>query len=265
MYDIQAMKAMGFNLLRKHIKIEAERWYYHCDRLGMLVMQDVVNGGGKYRFGTVTVSAFVNISRPDSDYPRFAREAIEGRRDYERELEETIACLYSHPCIVSWVPFNEGWGQFDALKASSIAKALDSTRLIDHASGWHDQGGGDFKSLHIYFRRLTFRPDHRVGLISEFGGYALGTPGHTINGRKFGYRLCKDKAALLKGFHRLYHRELLPLLQKGVCGAVYTQLSDVEGEINGLLTYDRKAHKVEPEDVKRLQEELYKENAKLCL
>ncbi len=264
-YDIQAMKAMGFNLLRKHIKIEAERWYYHCDRLGMLVMQDMVNGGGKYNFGTVTLNAFVNISRPDSDYARFARDADEGRRDYERELEETIQCLYSHPCIVSWVPFNEGWGQFDALKACSMARELDHTRLIDHASGWHDQGGGDFKSAHIYFRRLTIRPDHRVGLISEFGGYALGTPGHMQAGRKFGYRLIKDKAALCRAFRRLYQNQLLPLLQKGVSAAVYTQLSDVEGEINGLLTYDRKALKVEKEDVMRLQEELYQENTRLCL
>ncbi len=264
-HDIQAMKEMGFNLLRKHIKIEAERWYYHCDRLGMLVMQDVVNGGGKYNFGTVTLNAFVNISRPDSDYPRFARSTEESRRDYERELEETIACLYSHPCIVSWVPFNEGWGQFDALKACSMARELDSTRLIDHASGWHDQGGGDFKSVHIYFRRLTFRPDHRVGLISEFGGYVLNISGHTKKGRKFGYRLIKDKGTLLKAFQRLYHRQLLPLLLKGVSAAVYTQLSDVEGEINGLLTYDRKALKVDTENVKRLQEELYRENTKLCL
>lgn len=264
-HDIQAMKDMGFNLLRKHIKIEAERWYYHCDRLGMLVMQDMVNGGGKYRLGTVTLNAFVNISRLDSDYARFAREAEEGRRDYERELFDTIQCLYSHPCIVSWVPFNEGWGQFDALEACEKARALDPTRFIDHASGWHDQGGGDFKSAHIYFRRLKFRPDHRIGLISEFGGYALGIPGHTQEGRKFGYRLCKDKAAFCKGFARLYHSELLPLLQKGVCAAVYTQLSDVEGEINGLLTYDRKALKVVSEDVKRQQEELFKENTRLCL
>lgn len=262
-YDIQTMKAMGFNLLRKHIKIEADRWYYHCDRLGMLVMQDMVNGGGKYRFGTVTLNAFLSISRPDSDYARFARQAEEGRRDYERELEETIQCLYNHPCIVSWVPFNEGWGQFDALKACTTARALDPTRLIDHASGWHDQGGGDFKSVHIYFRRLTIRPDHRVGLISEFGGYVLNMPGHTQEGRKFGYRLCKDNAVLSKAFHRLYHRQLLPLLRKGVSAAVYTQLSDVEGEINGLITYDRKALKVVSEDVLQLQEELYQENTKL--
>lgn len=264
-HDIQAMKDMGFNLLRKHIKIEAERWYYHCDRLGMLVMQDMVNGGGEYSFGTVTLNAFVNISRPDSNYARFSREEEEGRRDYERELEETIAHLYSHPCIISWVPFNEGWGQFDALKACERARALDPTRLIDHASGWHDQGGGDFKSAHIYFRRLTIRPDHRVGLISEFGGYALNIPGHTQEGRKFGYRLIKDKGALSKALARLYRLELFPLLQKGVSAAVYTQLCDVEGEINGLLTYDRKALKVVSEDMLQLQEELYRENAKLCL
>jgi hypothetical protein len=163
------------------------------------------------------------------------------------------------------VPFNEGWGQFDALKACEKSRALDSTRLIDHASGWHDQGGGDFKSVHIYFRRLSFRPDHRVGLISEFGGYTLNIPGHTKKGRKFGYRLCKNKASFCKAFQRLYQRQLLPLLRKGVSAAVYTQLSDVEGEINGLLTYDRKALKVETKDVMRLQEELYQENARLCL
>lgn len=264
-YDIQAMKEMGFNLLRKHIKIEAERWYWHCDRMGMLVMQDMVNGGGKYSFGTVTLNAFVNISRPDSDYARFAREAKDGRRNYERELEETIAHLYSHPCIVSWVPFNEGWGQFDALKACDLARTLDPTRLIDHASGWHDQGGGDFKSVHIYFRCLNIRPDHRVGLISEFGGYVLGVADHMQKVRKFGYRLCKDKSALCTALALLYQSQLLPLLPKGVSAAVYTQLSDVEGEINGLLTYDRKVNKVESEDMKRLQEELYQENTRLCL
>ncbi len=259
-YDILTMKRMGFNALRKHIKIEPMRWYYHCDRLGMLVWQDMPCGGGAYRPLVVTLPAFVDLRMSDGpkNYTRFAREDAEGRAQYGAELGEMVGQLYNCPCLAVWVPFNEGWGQFDAAKAHETVLNMDASRTVDHASGWHDQNIGAVKSLHVYFRPYRFRRDrkNRAVLLSEFGGYNYRIEGHCFNERDFGYKRAKSAEELLRAFRALYENEIAPAKREGLAAAIYTQLSDVEDELNGLLTYDREVVKLPPEKVREIMEKL---------
>lgn len=257
-YDIQTAKAMGFNLLRKHIKVEPMRWYYHCDRLGMLVWQDMPSGGGKYRFSTITLPLVTGIHRRDNHYRAFARGSSQGRGEYMDELEEMVGQLFNAPSVVLWVPFNEGWGQFDSTLVMERLRALDPTRPVDPASGWHDQGAGELRSLHVYFKPFRFRRDRRgrALALSEFGGYNLRVDGHCFNQKDYGYRRLPDAAALWRDFSRLYEREVLPAVPRGLCASVYTQLSDVEDELNGLMTYDRRVVKLDADEVRELNERL---------
>ena len=257
-YDIQTAKAMGFNLLRKHIKVEPMRWYYHCDRLGMLVWQDMPSGGGKCRFSTITLPLVTGIHRRDNHYRAFARASSQGRGEYMDELEEMVGQLFNAPSVVLWVPFNEGWGQFDSTLVMERLRALDPTRPVDPASGWHDQGAGELRSLHVYFKPFRFRRDRRgrALALSEFGGYNLRVDGHCFNQKDYGYRRLPDAAALWRGFFRLYEREVLPAVPRGLCASVYTQLSDVEDELNGLMTYDRRVVKLDADEVRELNERL---------
>ena len=162
--------------------------------------------------------------------------------------------LYNCPCICMWVPFNEGWGQFDAAQIHDELRALDPTRLIDHASGWHDQGVGEVRSLHVYFTRYRFKPDtkSRATLLSEFGGYILAVEGHRFSEKLFGYKKLETPEKLAEALRRLYSREIAPAKAAGLAAAVYTQLSDVEDELNGLLTYDRQVVKLDPKTVKEI-------------
>lgn len=257
-YDIQTAKAMGFNLLRKHIKVEPMRWYYHCDRLGMMVWQDMPSGGGKYRFSTITLPLVTGIHRRDNHYRAFARASSQGRGEYMDELEEMVGQLFNAPSVVLWVPFNEGWGQFDSTFVMERLRALDPTRPVDPASGWHDQGAGELRSLHVYFKPFRFRRDRRgrALALSEFGGYNLRVDGHCFNQKDYGYRRLPDAAALWRDFSRLYEREVLPAVPRGLCASVYTQLSDVEDELNGLMTYDRRVVKLDADEVRELNERL---------
>ena len=257
-YDIQTAKAMGFNLLRKHIKVEPMRWYYHCDRLGMMVWQDMPSGGGKYRFSTITLPLVTGIHRRDNHYRTFARASSQGRSEYMDELEEMVGQLFNAPSVVLWVPFNEGWGQFDSTLVMERLRALDPTRPVDPASGWHDQGAGELRSLHVYFKPFRFRRDRRgrALALSEFGGYNLRVDGHCFNQKDYGYRRLPDAAALWRDFSRLYEREVLPAVPRGLCASVYTQLSDVEDELNGLMTYDRRVVKLDADEVRELNERL---------
>ncbi|MET8052169.1 sugar-binding domain-containing protein [Streptosporangium sp. NPDC005286] len=251
-HDIETMKRLGFNMLRKHIKIEPMRWYHHCDRLGMLVWQDMVNGGGRYHPLVITAPVLTPLRLDDRHHRWFGRGDAEGRERFAAELRETVELLRNVVGLAVWVPFNEGWGQFDAAGAAGELAALDPTRTVDHASGWHDQGAGDLRSLHVYFRR--FRPpagrDGRALVLSEYGGYSLRVEGHTFNDREFGYRRCRTPAQLGGAFARLHYRQIVPAVPRGLSATVYTQLSDVEDELNGLLTYDREVLKLPAELVR---------------
>ena len=254
--DIQTMKDMGFNMLRKHIKIEPLRWYYHCDRLGMLVWQDMVNGGGKYDPLTVTAPLFTGINIKDDRYARFARQSEEGRRQFRRELDDMINHLFNCVSIVLWVPFNEGWGQFDAAETAEHIRTMDPGRLIDHASGWHDQGI-DAKSIHCYFTPFKVpKKEKRLVLLSEYGGYSYQEKGHVFNNKKFGYRIYNDKESLNAAYKKLHEKLIIPAIKDGLAATVYTQVSDVESEINGLLTYDRRVLKVDPDMVRAVNAQL---------
>lgn len=252
-FDIRKMKELGFNMLRKHIKIEPLRWYYHCDRLGMVVWQDMVNGGGRPFMPFVcylpTALPFVSSLIKDRMYPLFSRASKKGRELWEKSCVATVELLYNCPCIGLWVPFNEGWGQFDALRITSLIRHLDDTRLIDHASGWFDQGGGDVKSVHNYFRPLKVKRDRRKRpfVLSEYGGCTYAVKGHIHSDKSYGYRTCQSQEEFSKAFWTLQEK-IKELEQKGLSAAVYTQLSDIEEEINGLYTYDRKVLKVLPKN-----------------
>jgi beta-galactosidase/beta-glucuronidase len=248
-YDIQTTKELGFNMLRKHIKIEPLRWYYHCDRLGVLVWQDMVNGGEKYNmfwlgYIPTFLPSFVKKIK-DNCYVLFSRANKKGRDEWTRECRKTVEHLYNCPSIAVWVPFNEGWGQFDAAKASELIKGLDKTRLIDQASGWFDQRGGDLSSVHNYFRKLDVILENRAVVLSEFAGYVCYIPKHSYSNNIYGYKIYVNKKDLNKAVQDLYNKEIPALIKKGLSSAVFTQLSDVEDEVNGLLTYDRKVCKVE--------------------
>lgn len=239
--DVRAAKELGFTMVRKHIKIEPLRWYHHCDRLGLLVWQDMPNGGRAYRLPVITAPAFLPVRLRDNRYRTFGRQDEAGRSEFRAELTEMIEHLRSITSIVGWVPFNEGWGQFDATEIAAEVRRLDPTRHVDHASGWHDQGGGDIHSLHVYFRRFRMprRRDPRPLVLSEYGGYNLRVDGHTWGSKNFGYRRTRDPADLLRRFTSLHTDQIAPAVPAGLCGIVYTQLTDVEDELNGLLTYDR--------------------------
>ena len=251
-HDISTAKAMGFNMLRKHIKVEPLRWYYHCDRYGMLVWQDMPCGGGKYNPLIVSAPLVTNIHLKDTAYWLFGRSNSKARAQFKAELGAMVNHLYNCPCIAMWVIFNEGWGQFDAAKMHDFVRAVDPTRTIDHASGWHDQGVGQVVSRHVYFRKYVFKADRkgRAVLLSEFGGYNHHVSGHCFNNKNFGYKNFETPAQLEIAIEDLYQKQIGPAKMEGLAAAVYTQLSDVEDELNGLLTYDRKVVKIAPELMK---------------
>ena len=267
--ELSEVKALGFNLLRKHAKIEPQRWYYHCDRLGLIVWQDIVNGGSAYNLWFVTY--LTNVLQPllrrfpDGKACRrlLSRAKPAGREEYAHELADTVQALRCHPCIACWVPFNEGWGQFDAGKAVQALRTLDDTRLVDEASGWFDQGGGDVHSLHNYFYPLRIRPQKRTVALSEYGGIAWPMPGHEPPHKTYGYGTAKDRQELTARYKKLQLKTVLPQLEKGLSALVYTQLTDVEDEVNGLFTYDRAAVKPDANAVRSVNAALAAEFARV--
>ncbi len=261
-FDIQAMKDAGFNMLRKHLKVEADRWYYHCDRLGMLVWQDMVSGGGAY--GSWETSFKPTLWRGswgafDDRVPDHQEKLGAGDERYRRQWRHgcraTVEYLRNHPSVVCWVLFNEGWGQFDAELAAEAVHRLDPTRPIDAVSGWYDQHCGDFLSVHNYFRALKVYPDDgalrgyaaergcRAFALSEFGGATFRVEGHCAFAGSYGYDSFKDAAAWRSAVRGML-AEAEALADDGLAAFVYTQLSDVEEEVNGILTYDRRVNKL---------------------
>ncbi|MBR5320495.1 MAG: glycoside hydrolase family 2 [Clostridia bacterium] len=249
-YDIETMKRLGFNMMRKHIKVELDRWYYHCDRLGMLVWQDMVSGGEYIGTFLAGVAPFFGVNVKDDKYKAFKRGEKKWRDEFKRELNEMLNQLFNHTCISVWVPFNEGWGQFDSVQIATSVKNFDPTRLVDHASGWHDQGAGDFNSMHRYTVPVTGRKnDGRIFALTEYGGYSRVVSDHTWDESKsFGYMMYKTKETLTKAYKNLHEKQVIPLIDKGLSATVYTQVSDVENEVNGIMTYDREHIKID-EDV----------------
>ncbi|MFA5035597.1 MAG: sugar-binding domain-containing protein [Candidatus Izemoplasmatales bacterium] len=260
--DILAMKAMGFNMLRKHIKIEPARWYYLCDRLGMLVWQDVPNGGQGFGGNWLTIILpNLGIKVNDNQYRRFRRDDPHCRSEYKTLLTGLIDHLFNQTSICCWVPFNESWGQFDAKKIAEFIKQIDPSRYVDHASGWYDQGGFDFVSMHKYIFKVRAprRDKIRPFVLSEFGGYSMNIANHVWNyASSFGYRNFDTQADLTKAYTALIEKQIVPLVSKGLSATVYTQLSDVETEVNGLLTYDRAIVKMDPDVVKALNDKIKK-------
>jgi beta-galactosidase/beta-glucuronidase len=229
-FDVAWMKKLGFNMVRKHVKVEPDRWYWWCDKLGLLVWQDMPSGDRN-----------IDPGKPD------LRRSPESARQYERELRAMIDGLYNHPCVVQWVVFNEGWGQFDTERITRWTKEYDPTRLVDCASGWNDRAVGDVLDIHVYpGPGAPPPPKDRAGVLGEFGGLGLGVDGHTWAAKSWSYQGTASREELTRRYERLWQRVHGLREERGLAAAVYTQLTDVETEINGLLTYDRAVLKVDP-------------------
>lgn len=248
--DILAMKRLGFNTLRKHIKVEPEEFYYQCDKLGMVVFQDMVNNGD-YAYVRDTALPTVGFQRRKDQ--RLHRDSA-AREAFLQGMEAAVRQLKNHPCIVYWTIFNEGWGQFDSSAVYRRLRELDSTRWIDSTSGWFRGGETDVDSRHIYFgpwRQL--KPSDKPLVLSEFGGYCCRVEGHMYCPEKaYGYRTCETLEAFQADLLQLYRERIEPAIPKGLCAAIYTQVSDVEDEINGLCTYDRKVLKADARAMRHL-------------
>lgn len=241
--DILKMKELGFNMLRKHIKIEPECFYYYCDKHGMLVVQDMVNNGGYSFIRDTALPSLGFVKRDDK-----GRGTKEGREIFIKHSKDTIKHLYNHPCIIGYTIFNEGWGQFDSDKLYDIVKGEDTTRFIDSTSGWFAQEKSDVDSLHIYFKTIKLPKTKRPLFVSECGGYSYCVPGHVYSKyNTYGYGSCENSEELSDSIINMYEKMIIPAIKDGLSGCVYTQVSDVEDEINGLYTYDRKVCKVNKE------------------
>lgn len=241
--DIAFTKKAGFNTIRKHIKVESDRFYYHCDRTGILVWQDAVSGDD------------FNLK----DYPGGLDKNARSAAQYERELRETIDQLRNYPCIVNWVVFNEGWGQFGGPRLIDWVKQYDPTRLAE-VSGWVDMGNGDIDDVHRYPGpgRVANPGPHRTFAIGEFGGLGLPIEGHLWNPamNNWGYATYTDPEKFAEAYRNAVF-QLRILIGQGLSAAIYTQTTDVEGEVNGMLTYDREIEKIPAEKLRKLHEPLY--------
>ena len=241
--DILAMKALGFNTLRKHIKVEPEEFYYQCDKLGMVVFQDMVNNG-PYSFIRDTALPTVGLQKlPD----HWAHSNKKHRQAFLDCMTATVNQLKNHPCICYWTIFNEGWGQFDSDNVCALFRQLDSTRFIDSTSGWFRRYNTDVDSRHVYFKAVKLSVKDKPLVLSEFGGYSYKPEGHVFNTEQtYGYGKYAEIDAFADAVERLYREQILPARKAGLCAAIYTQVSDVEDETNGLLSYDRKVCKLTP-------------------
>ena len=247
--DVLKMKELGFNTLRKHIKVEPEEFYYQCDKNGILVFQDMVNNG-KYSFLRDTALPTIGIKNL-----REKKRTSKERDAFYEGMKKTVNQLYNHPCVVYYTIFNEGWGQFDSDRMYFLMKELDSSRIIDSTSGWFHKNESDVYSLHIYFKEIKLGKNekNRPIILSEFGGYSYKIPEHSANLKKtYGYKKFNSQSDFENAFIALYENEVIPKIKDGLCGAIYTQVSDVEDETNGFLTYDRRECKVNAERVRAI-------------
>ncbi len=252
--DILAMKKLGFNTLRKHIKVEPEEFYYQCDRLGMIVWQDMVNNSD-YDFLRDTALPTAGIQTLNDK--NLHKDEL-SRKLFKEAAAAAVNQLKNHPSICYWTIFNEAWGQFDSDNVYDWFRTLDDTRFIDSTSGWFRRKKSDVDSRHVYFRKVKLTGDGKKPLVlSEFGGKTYKAEGHIFNPDKsYGYGGCESLEELNQAVSRLYLEEIVPSAERGLCAAIYTQVSDVEDEINGLLTYDRKVEKLRPELMRPIAKEL---------
>jgi beta-galactosidase/beta-glucuronidase len=251
--DILAMKRLGFNTLRKHIKVEPEEFYYQCDKLGMIVFQDMVNNG-VYNFFRDTALPTIGLQKlPDKGLNR-NRNA---RREFIRQMKMTVNQLKNHPSICYWTIFNEGWGQFDSDNVYEQFIKLDDTRFIDTTSGWFRRKETQVDSRHVYFRPVKLKAADKPLVLSEFGGYTYKPEGHVFNTEEtYGYGKFESVEKYADAVEKLYLTEILPAIDNGLCAAIYTQVSDIEDETNGILTYDRKVCKLEEKRMLAIAEAL---------
>jgi len=247
--ELTSVKKLGFNMIRKHAKVENRRWYHHCDVMGLLVWQDMVSGGRSpfqpIMSGPLLIPSF---SVTDHHYKLLGSQDASYREQFETELREMIDTLFNTVSIGMWVVFNEGWGQFDAKRILEVVKKLDDTRTIDITSGWYDQGIGEFASKHVYFKKYTYKEDRlgRAVLLSEFGGYVWRVENHDDQTQKiFGYKTIANQKDFSDAFLKLYEEQVYPAKLQGLAASVYTQLTDVQQELNGLITFDRLVVKIE--------------------
>ena len=242
--DILAMKKLGFNMLRKHIKVEPEEFYYQCDKLGLVVFQDMVNNGD-YSFFRDTALPTIGLQKlPDKHMHRDEQT----RLFFLDTMAQTVKLLQNHPSICYWTIFNEGWGQFDSDNVYKQFRKLDDTRFIDSTSGWFRRKKTDVDSRHVYFKPIKLKETDKPLVLSEFGGYSYKPEGHVFNTQStYGYGKYKTAEEFTAAVAELYEKQVIPAKENGLCAAVYTQVSDVEDETNGILTYDRKVCKLSPE------------------
>lgn len=252
--DILKMKSCGFNMLRKHIKLEPDLFYYYCDKYGMFVFQDMINSG-KYNFLIDTALPTIGLKRGITH-----KANAEQKENFEKTGRGIIESLYNHPSVVYYTIFNEGWGQFNADKYYEIFKTLDSTRVYDTTSGWFKTILSDVESDHIYFKPVKLKAKNgRPMVLTEFGGYSCKVKNHSFNlDKTYGYRYYNRVGFFENAITALYKKEIIPAIKNGLCATVLTQVSDVEDETNGLLTYDRKVLKVDSAKMKALSEKIYK-------
>ena len=252
--DILTMKQLGFNMFRKHIKIEPEYFYTACDYLGMVVFQDFVNNSD-YSFVRDTALPTVGLQKlPNA----FLRRSEAAKEFFITHSHETVEHLYNHPSICQWTVFNEGWGQFDADRLYELVKQWDTTRFTDTTSGWFRETKSDVESRHVYFKKVKPVKSDKPFFLSEFGGYCYAVEGHLYDPDKsYGYRNCKTQEAFMDALETLYLEQIAPLVKEGLCATVYTQVSDVEEEINGLFTYDREVLKVNIERMAAIAKQLF--------
>ena len=249
--DILAMKKLGFNTLRKHIKVEPEEFYYQCDKLGMVVFQDMVNNGD-YNFLRDTALPTVGLQKLND---RHLHRNKPTRRIFLKSMEATVNQLKNHPCICYWTIFNEGWGQFDSDNVCAKFRKLDSSRFIDATSGWFRRSNTDVDSRHVYFKPVKLVATDKPLVLSEFGGYSYKPEGHVFNTEKtYGYGKFEDQDAFAQAVEKLYLEQIVPAFHAGLSAAIYTQVSDVEDETNGLLSYDRKVCKLDADKMLRIAE-----------
>ncbi len=253
--DILNAKRLGFNMLRKHIKIEPMIFYYLCDKLGMVVFQDMVNNSG-YSFILDTAMPTIGFKKARLSLRHRNKES---REFFLSEMEKTAELLYNVPSVCLYTIFNEGWGQFMPDEAYRALRKIDSTRFIDSTSGWFYAADSDVDSRHIYFKAPKIKnPNGRPFFLSEFGGFSLRIEGHLFGKRNYGYSIYNDKESFTDAVYSLYTADTLPLIKDGLSATVYTQLTDVEDETNGLITYDRRVLKIDEEKMKDANEKLYK-------